>query len=164
MSDVLTARLAAQVVMRSRWSHGKIVVDEFAPDGWGKGDVMEVSAAGYLTEYEVKLSRNDFARDRRKLLVLRDDIWVPKHQLLRERDVRGPNRFFFCAPYGLLNPDAIPEWAGLCELLRGNDGHYRPFVRKDAPLLHTCKVPRAVEECALRAAQSRFHGLLGVTP
>jgi hypothetical protein len=162
--SALSADRAARAIMRERGDKGGIVVDRFRPDGWLEMDVCEVSAAGFMSEFEIKLSRADFAADRDKVII-RDEVAHTKHGLLARHDVRGPCRFWFIVPLGLVEVEQLPPWAGLIELVnRGPSAplsdRWRPLVRTPAPALHHCRVEVAIETAALRAAHGRFHRML----
>lgn len=58
----------------------------------GKGHVS--------TAYEIKVSRSDFKRD----------------SALKQREARlYTDQFYYVAPMGMIQPDEIPDWAGLQE-------------------------------------------------
>jgi len=77
--------------------------------GW-ESDVIALTGSGYVVEYEIKLSRGDFARDQHKA----------RHQALRarvgketERSGKVPSRFFYATPPGLVSEEDLPQYAGL---------------------------------------------------
>ncbi len=92
-----------------------------------ESDLLAVSKeTNYITEYEVKISRNDFKADFKKL---------DKHQLISDcykynftSDI--PNYFYYATPPGLLDKSEVPRYAGLIEIGIG----FR--IAKRAPLLH----------------------------
>jgi len=65
-------------------------------------DVLTVTKQGYLSEYEIKVSRSDFLKDAKK-------EW--KHKNLR--DGKRTTRFFYVCPDGLIKPDELPDGYGL---------------------------------------------------
>jgi hypothetical protein len=78
--------------------------------GW-ESDVVAITSSGYLVEYEIKLSRSDFQRDRRK----------SRHAALMKcykgskgkRSGSVPSRFLYATTPGLVSPNDLPEYAGL---------------------------------------------------
>lgn len=104
----------------------------FTGCGLGECDVISISKADFIYEYEIKISKADFKADFKKL----------KHKLMIERKAVNekknfyyiPNYFYFVVPENLISIDDIPEYAGLMYLI--ND----KFVQiKKAPLLHKTK-------------------------
>ena len=94
----------------------------FTPFKWFECDVAEITTAGYLVEYEIKVSRGDFKADARKAdgCIYRPGhpryvAPVTKHQRLAAHDPLGPTRFYFVTPAGLLTEAEIPPWAGWME-------------------------------------------------
>lgn len=87
-----------------------------------ESDFIAVTMAGQIYEFEIKISRRDYAKDRLKL---RNKIYAMETPGLR------PNRFWYAAPPGVIALEELPPFAGLVEL---RDGSFAS-VRK-APLLH----------------------------
>lgn len=77
-----------------------------------EADLISVTKAGYIYEYEIKTSVRDYRADFKK-------EW--KHQRYGEGLFldskngyrRGPNRFFYAVPEGLIDPSDVPDYAGL---------------------------------------------------
>jgi hypothetical protein len=88
-------------------------------------DVFKLSAAGLVTEYEIKISRSDFFNDFKK---------PHKHDNLRDGKLTC-NRFYFVTPDGLLKAKDIPEYVGWIEV--SESGCLQ--TRKSAPILHKNK-------------------------
>jgi hypothetical protein len=141
-ADDITRRLVFDLMGRST------VMPRFTPNNWWECDVAELTKAGFLREYEIKVSRSDFFADREKST----REWnrethtfeiEKKHDLLASRDSRGPKQFYFVFPLGLITDNEIPEWAGYYTATE-RQGRAAPFnvrllrVRK-APVLHTTK-------------------------
>jgi hypothetical protein len=87
-------------------------------------DVFYVSSNDYITEYEIKISKNDFKKDFKK--------HKTKHELTRqtgrtlikeykhEKIIEGnynANRFYFVVPENLITIDDIPKQLGLIYFL-----------------------------------------------
>ncbi len=127
------------------------VLPNYTPRRWWECDVFEVTAAGYFREYEVKLTLGDFKADRKKWRERWQRPAEQKHERLAHGDSRGPTRFWFVTPRGLLfleagprrNPEAVlPAWAGLIEVEDLGEEHswwWRRYQAKEvrvAPRLH----------------------------
>jgi hypothetical protein len=106
-------------------------------------DVMVLSESGYITEYEIKISkadfRNDFKKGHKKYWY--DDKYNPqpkhfnKHNQIKEGN--RTNKFYFVTPIGLLDKEEIPEHAGLIEV---GKKYYNTKLIKRARWLHKRKV------------------------
>ena len=70
----------------------------------GEMDVMSLSKAGYSYEFEVKISRSDFLRDKRKHKFVNYFIGT---------EGVCPNYFSYACPIGMILQSDIPDWAGL---------------------------------------------------
>lgn len=71
-----------------------------------ESDAVAATFAGYVTEYEIKVSRADFIRDRGKL----------RYQIYSgTRKGRRPNRFYYVTSPGIIRENDLPEWAGWYE-------------------------------------------------
>jgi hypothetical protein len=90
----------------------------------GRIDFLAVSAArgAYVYGVEVKASRSDFLKDLKS---------VAKQKALRS----FANFFYYAAPKGLIDPNELPEWAGLMEMT--NTSFYTktqaPLTERSAP-------------------------------
>ena len=126
----MTAAEIGTALIRDRWRRN-FCLPTYTPIGWWECDIFEVTAAGVFREYEIKLSRADFFADRRKeqpgkylgrdpetRQPLRGPAGV-KHDLLARGYPRGPQRFWFVAPEGILAVADMPLWAGLIVLVIG---------------------------------------------
>ncbi len=142
----LTEEIIAQLITRDRWQKN-IVLARYTPADWWENDVCEITASDYWVEYEIKLTVSDFRRDakdktREKYQADWDapKIIENKHDLLTKTD-RGPARFFYVVPRGLLDNIPIPQWAGLIEVY---DALENPYLRQtvDAPRRHKRKDPQ----------------------
>lgn len=105
-----------------------LVVPNYTPTGWFECDVYGVTAAMHAVEFEIKVSRSDFLQDKEKTRGFWDQHKT-KHDILSENSEKGPRRFYFVVPEGLLKPeDEIPSFAGLIEVR--NLQHAPRVVRK----------------------------------
>lgn len=117
----------------ANWVKGNsdVVVPNFF-FGYNECDVFQITQAGLIVEFEIKISRSDFFADTKKGTASQG----PKHQ----RIANGigpycPNRFVFVVPEGLITPAECPKHTGLLYFDGG------PFLQwqKKAPLLHKNK-------------------------
>lgn len=85
-----------------------------------EADVLELTPAGYLHEYEIKISRSDLFGDAQKVVKgnyhrTEDGLWrrerISKHQELQNG--ARVNTFNFVVPTGLISTEECPSWAGL---------------------------------------------------
>ena len=98
--------------------------------GW-ESDLLFLSTSGIWTEIEIKVSRSDFLADLRNK--------TEKHAALKDIQNRmKPNRFFYAVPEGLVQPEEVPEYAGLIWV--SECWFSVQTVKKPAPPLHRHKV------------------------
>lgn len=149
-------------LLLDQWNKS-VVVPRYHPANWWECDVAEVTKSNLLVEYEIKVSRSDFKIDRFKSRSgwdwsrnrsVRKEL---KHDLLRDGDTRGPSRFWYVTPEGLLNPTEIPKWAGLLEVVREVSGRlcFTTVIR--APLLHRKKLSQDTLTSLYRNCYFRYH-------
>lgn len=89
-----------------------------------ESDAVAASMAGQVTEYEIKVSRADFGRDRFK-----------RRNRIYSGELPGvlPNRFYYATAADIITDGDVPSWAGWMEF----DHERQEFVvRKKAPRLH----------------------------
>lgn len=87
-----------------------------------ESDAVAATMAGQVIEYEIKISRADYMRDRFKL---RNKIYAG------EKYGERPNRFYYATAAGIITEQDIPSWAGWLELDGG-----KLTLRRKAPKLH----------------------------
>ena len=78
--------------------------------GW-ESDLLAISPAGYLVEYEIKTSRGDFLADQRKKRHRTLLSWEARESNARSGSV--PSRFLYAVPRGFVDVDDLPPYAGL---------------------------------------------------
>lgn len=84
-----------------------------------EADMYCIRKSGLADEIEIKISRGDFRLDEKKVVrtgVLQENArmkWTrkPKREALANGEMT--NYFWYCVPEGLIQPEEIPEWAGL---------------------------------------------------
>jgi len=99
-------RIANQIqrsLLRFVMGNGDIVIPNYY-HGMYEMDVFRLTRAEYIYEYEIKISRSDFFVDFKK-----DN--GRKHDKIKTG--KGPNRFFFVVPTGLISIEECPKHAGL---------------------------------------------------
>ena len=111
-------------------THYPIVPNSYIYD-W-ESDLLAINKVnGYITEYEIKISRGDFKNDFKK---------EKKHKLISDcheykfESKLIPNYFYYVTPPGLIDKKELPEYAGLIEI-----GVMKPRIVKKAPKLHKIK-------------------------
>lgn len=87
-----------------------------------ESDVVVATMAGQVIEYEIKVSRADYVRDRFK-----------RRNQIYSGEKRGdrPNRFYYATAAGIITETDLPAWAGWFELWDG-----KLTLRRKAPRLH----------------------------
>ena len=101
-----------------------------------EADFLRVTSAGFLYEYEIKVSLADFRNDFNKCCGnYRTEKYEKKHDLLRDGTLHIKN-FFFCAPAGIIPVEEVPEEFGLIEFRREEDSQqlFMTIVQKPKSL------------------------------
>jgi len=104
-----------------------VTIDNCGACTIGKADLLSVTKARLVHEFEIKCSVTDFQRE----FTIKDT----KHDRLDRADNRLmalPNYFWFATPPDLLDLNDLPEYAGF--MVVDHDGC---AVEKDAPRIHT---------------------------
>lgn len=113
----------------------------------GESDLISVTEAGLVHEFEIKTSKEDFNRD------FRDKDF--KHEVLEEgAPIDGkctPNYFWFAMSRSLCENVEVPEYAGkICVGSSGAD------VQKKAPRHHSDHITDRARQYLERGATVRF--------
>jgi hypothetical protein len=88
----------------------EIIVPNSCVFGW-ESDMVSVTRSGYINEFEIKVTRSDFRKDAKKL---RARILIDPEAVYSGSYVfRRPNYFYYAVPAGMIEPDDVPEYAGL---------------------------------------------------
>lgn len=143
-----------QRALRNRHrSSARIMLPNYTPPGWYESDLYVVTASMYTIEYEIKLTVADFKADWNK---------GDKHMRLRDGTMRYPTRFYFAVPEGLLQPEDVPDYAGLVylrwlfEYPHDRGAAPRETIVRLAPRLSTTKVTEATIDAMRQTAYHRF--------
>lgn len=139
-------------LMKSLYDSKSLITDNFVGCGLGECDILRITGADLVYEYEIKVSRADFKAEMRnktkKHEVLRGKHKTDPHtwnypgggtdteEVLQERwgSVGRPNYFFYAVPENMLKVEEIPDFAGLIYI---SDSEVK--IIKKAPKLHSFK-------------------------
>jgi hypothetical protein len=119
-------------------SHSPITT-HFTGMGLMECDVLSISKADYIYEYEIKISRADFKKD----FIKEKHTHIINEKYTRTR--KGalvyllPNYFNFVTPKDLISIDEVPDYAGLIYM---NEDSSFTIVKKPK-LLHKTKANEA---------------------
>lgn len=157
----------ANAIFRSVQSSCMMACPRFTPMGWFECDVIVVTKAGFAVEYEIKRSRADFKKDADKKRPKDARMWMrgesedmqKKHELLEEGSEKGPSRFFFVTPEGMVQEDEIPKWAGWMVFKVTQSGLVWTTVKKKAPRIHSQPINHGIIEKMSGAFYWRFWAL-----
>lgn len=172
----LNSRLIQARIFHSVRSSCRLAMPNYTPDRWFECDVWAVTKAGYGVEYEIKLSRGDYRADATKAhrskyrRIVEPETGMPrleripgnsKHSLLAARSPVGPSRFWFVVPKGMVQPEEVPEWAGL---MWASPWFELPTIQqiKRAPILHRQPACQKSIERAFTACYWRMWSYMGV--
>lgn len=114
----LADRIILHLMKYGRKDPSDIMIPNFYHGAY-EMDVFKLMKTGYVVEYEVKISRADFFNDFKKMRerYKYDELYnleidkTFKHDSIR--DGKGPNRFFFVVPDGLIKKEEVPAHCGL---------------------------------------------------
>ena len=138
-------------VWRDRHTAAQIIMPNFTPRDWWECDIWLVTKAGYVQEYEIKLTASDYAADfgkatKRGRLVHSDkqgSKWhtttIKKHDRLAQAHETAPKTFSYLMPMDLAEACTVPDYAGLIGLTKR--GRWIGFTEiKKAPIINDAKV------------------------
>lgn len=137
-----------------------LAIPNYTPAMWFECDVMEITAAGYFREYEIKISYSDFKADAHKIQSRMDSYnqrkpAMFKHDMLAANHFASPSQFWYVVPASLAPtlrmPGELPSWAGLI-VAELNEGRPPYNVRLTeivkAPKRHRIKADPKIEQHA----------------
>lgn len=115
---------------------------------WSEADLISVTKAGYISEYEIKISRADFKADLKKR----------KHHFFEKNNRCFQRYFWFVTPDGLVKPEEIPNYAGHIEVSkpRRYDPWFRCSVKKNPMRLSGEKINDRQKEKIYRGYMLRY--------
>lgn len=120
-----------------------MVVPNVQMFGW-ESDLVSMTTAAYLCEYEIKISRADFRVDAKKIRHR-----ILDGSLINERK-RGPAFFYYVVPRDLIAPQDVPSYAGLIY------SHPMMQIVKPAPKLHRDKATEYQQQWLFRSMNARY--------
>ena len=127
---------------------------------WHEMDVAVLTRSGYLWEFEIKVSQQDWNGDNHK-----DKPTGYRQRPLR--DLSQVKRFYYVYPEGLTCPEWVPEWAGLIEARYKTQGGKCYVVlreEREAKDRKVEKVETRDREAMLRSVYHRFwRGVRGMS-
>ena len=99
-----------------------------------EADFLRITNSGFLYEYEIKMTVEDFRKDFSK--ESKHHIKpTTKHEMLKSGEL-NIKHFYFCAPSGIIPVEQVPEEFGLIEFRR--EGNYQQLFST------TVQKPRAL--------------------
>lgn len=104
-----------------------------------EADMISVTGAGFVNEYEIKISKGDFRADFKK----------PKHQIFlgENKKVKHYPTYFWYVTYGFdVNMDDMPSYAGWIDLYQTTYGRLVLIVKKKAPKMNNSKLSDTMRE------------------
>lgn len=137
----------------------RIIMPNYTPIGWWECDVCCLTKAGYMREWEVKLSASDFRADFKK----------GKHKLMAEESDRCPRQFWFVMKEGLVPISDIPDYSGLIYIEERVHSYFDGDHRwlnlnevKKAPFLNKNKETCDIEQHMRSVASYRYWNQLEI--
>ena len=116
-----------------------------------EADLISITKADYLNEFEIKISKADFEKDFTK----RKHYWFKKPSGIKSH--RMPNYFWYVAPIKAI-PICIPDYAGLIEVIQNR--HYIVLDQVKKPVvLHKKKIPVKDIMAILRTIMFKYWNL-----
>jgi len=120
-------------------THNLCMAENIVPPGYYEMDVMKITKAKFIYEYEVKISKADLLADFRNK--------ADKHELMqnktaskkagRWRVLRVPNYFYLCGPPSIFENVEIPKNYGVIHI--SEDGSNYVTIHKRPRRLHGVK-------------------------
>lgn len=166
----LADKIIYKLIMSVRKGGNEVVIPNFYVGRW-EMDLFRLLPSGFLSEYEIKISRADFRNDFKKQIsdrkFNRETFSVEetnvrtKHDIISAGDYPA-NKFYFVVPEGLVKPEEVPEKYGLIYYVEEWDTfrEIRParFIHKEkrAPDLEQICKALSYRELRLRLKLSRL--------
>lgn len=105
--------------------------------GCNEWDAIHITTSGYMTGYEIKLSKSDFKADFKKDRHYLLENRLPKHPKIKYRGLGLLPKYFYYVINGFdLDLSEVPDYAGLIIM----DDHVFPEFVKKAPVLWKEKI------------------------
>ncbi|MCZ4311409.1 hypothetical protein AB6D66_00750 [Vibrio pomeroyi] len=116
---------------------------------FNEADVIGIRKSGFVDEFEIKLSRQDFMADRKKTLDFENSGSQFKLKELESGNLII-NHFWYVIPKGLVQISELPEFAGLIEI---SD---KPLIIRHPKRLHSRKATFEERYHLAKKASDRF--------
>jgi hypothetical protein len=115
----------------------------------GQCDLIAVNRRKVVTEYEIKISRQDFFRDAKKAR-----HFFYENPTLKPDKV--PNHFYYVVPIGLIEVEEVPDWAGLIYV----NEQLVTYSKKKGPMItkHKHDIPVLIRKCVTLFQERNFLG------
>ena len=153
---VWTALRIRYALIRNLDWYRQLLIPEFSLGG-GQMDLCQISAAGYCTEYEIKISRADWKADTAKAKWDTDALWAWSGQPKSDRSM--VSRFFYVVPETLA-AKGIPDWvrpeAGVLVVHDRSPGYDDVRELRPARRLKARKINEQERAAALNAFYFRY--------
>lgn len=121
------------IICKAEIQKGNLVAENVNYLFAGELDVCSVSKAGYVHEFEVKVSRADFKADAKKR---KWHYYDYAHEASKQAwFIKAPNYFTYVCPEGMIKPEELKPWQGLIYLLPDNSIQ----VVKKSTIIHKVK-------------------------
>jgi len=117
-----------------------------------ESDFLYVTESGYMSEIEIKVTRSDFRADFKKQRTVYDRVTTLKNTVVKHvilpQGLTGLKQFSFAVPKGLITKDEVPEYAGLCYVIKTpRAGHISlRWIKQPPSLPH----PRVISKKEIR--------------
>jgi len=108
-TSLLLTKDIQQSICKVEIQKGNLVAENFNYFFAGELDVVSVNKSGYVSEFEVKISRPDFRADAKK----RKWYFYENYQALLNPNPYSPNYFTYVCPTGLIQETDIKPYQGL---------------------------------------------------
>ena len=141
------------------------IIPNCYPPGWFECDLMAITEAGYMYEFEIKLSRSDFLHDAKKgrapeylkeyYAGLKMKYGITKYERLSSGDKNGPSRFWYIVPEVLLDKIELPPFSGCLCVKEMSHFIFLKEIQK-APRLHTHKMNEEHKDIIRRNLYHRY--------
>ena len=120
-------------------------------NGGSEADILTSTKAGYLQEYEIKISLSDFKADFQK----RKHLWMKDSAPHGQYPI---DRFWYVAPIYAI-PLCIPDHAGLIEVSVARMGYILLRTIKPAPKLNGKKYGKGFRDKVIKSMMYKYWNL-----
>lgn len=132
-----------------------------------ESDALSITHAGWVNEYEIKITKSDFKADKNKLRkhdILRDGEAYNRHQyrlppnILKDKPKKRqdrPNYFWYVCPEDIIETYDLPDYAGLMTVSE----HGGLSCLRVAPILHRDKVTFKQKNHIIRSFSTKYWNL-----